>query len=149
MDLQIVRTALKSLRDFKNNGESLSKLTPFSSYLRFLNDDSPVAVLDRDISVWSEPLSCINLLQWRAARLVGTYQENAQVPDPMINQRVSRAVSEAFVADQVKDILANMSLKGRERQALTSLLMLVRPLHQLFLILEKVDVLVTVSVDNC
>lgn len=76
-------------------------------------------------SAWDDPQTSILLLEWRAAHIVRARAEHADDPDASTDQRVSRAVSEAFIAAQVGEMLASSPLKGDEARVVALLFKLV------------------------
>ncbi|KAF8970656.1 acyl-CoA oxidase [Flammula alnicola] len=116
LDQQVVRAALKSYRHlFASKPPAVSSLSPSSLYLRHLVTPPtiPSFIADKD---WRDPATAILLLELRAALIVHEHAQNVSAPDASVNQRVSKAVTEAFVAEQVGDMikgLAEMQEKDR------------------------------------
>lgn len=129
LDKQVVRAALKSYRNlFASSKPSANNLPPSSGYLRLLLDPASRPSILANAS-WRDASSVILLLEWRAALLVREYVQNAENPDANANQRTSKAVSEAFVATQVGEILKNIQqsgLEGKDTVALSNVYLLVR-----------------------
>lgn len=71
----------------------------------------------------------MNLLERRAAKAVQHHVKHLDSPDAGANQRVSRAVGEAFVAAQTLNSIGTIPavLSKPELDAVTSLLILVSP----------------------
>lgn len=67
----------------------------------------------------------INLLEWRAARLVEEHARTLATVDATVNQRISKAVTEAFIAVQVGEITGNLTLPEPTCQVVRSLYTLV------------------------
>jgi acyl-CoA oxidase len=127
LDQQVVRAALKSHKIlFSTKYSSASQLSPLSYYLRLLFD-SAVTLPDPSQSSWNNPTLLILLLEWRAARLVQELAQNQSETDPSINQRVSKAVTEAFVATQVGEMINKLSLLSEEKSVVSDLYILVSP----------------------
>lgn len=125
LDQQVVRAALKSFS--KANSEAT--LSPSSAYLRLLLKSSPASFAPipiKDVQ-WSDPAMSILLLEWRAALLVKEVSTGGIEVDASCNQRVSRAVAEAFVARQVGDLMKDLDglLEGKEKQVVIRLYHLV------------------------
>lgn len=128
LDQQVVRSALKSFRSLFTNKDktvpTASLLSPSSYYLRLLldsaNEPPPLTA-----SSWQDPATSIILLEWRAALLVHEIAQTQAQPDATLNQRVSRAVAEAFVAVQVGDMIKNIPLAEKEADAVKALYHLV------------------------
>ncbi|TFK16609.1 acyl-CoA oxidase [Coprinopsis marcescibilis] len=114
LDKQVVRAALKTLSTLIRAGPkvSASSLSPSSFYLRLVlpNSDSPSHSPSSED--WKDPATCILLLEWRAALLVQEMARNLEQPDASVFQRVSKAISEAFVARQVGEMIADA--KGKK-----------------------------------
>ena len=69
------------------------------------------------------------LLEWRAALVVQELGRNAKDVDAGVFQRVSKAVTGAFVAGQVGDMIDGLKGQlstGKAREVLTKLFTLVR-----------------------
>jgi acyl-CoA oxidase len=65
------------------------------------------------------------LLEWRAALIVQDLARNQNKPDTSANQRVSKAVSEAFVAAQVVQMIQELNLVDEDRRVVGELYRLV------------------------
>ncbi|KAF8056038.1 peroxisomal oxidase [Lyophyllum atratum] len=120
LDQQVVRAALKSYKTlFSSADPPASSLSPSSHYLRLLlpSNQPPTAT---DAS-WQDPAFAISLLEWRAALLVQEHAQTFEIPDASVNQRVSKAVTEAFIAVQVGEIIANLVLSAPTREVVRSL----------------------------
>ena len=76
--------------------QSEAALTPSSRYLRTLNDTQAAI----QYTSLKDPKVLLDLLERRAAHSVRHLANNLNNPDASAYQRVSRAVSEAFVAAQ-------------------------------------------------
>jgi acyl-CoA oxidase len=125
LDQQVVRAALKSYRNLlSQNISSESPLSPSSYYLRlFLKPSGPPSALND--SSWEDPAKSVLLLEWRAAAIVRELAQNFDDPDASVIQRVSKAVTEAFVAVQVGDIINNLAMPCHETHVVRSLYRLV------------------------
>ena len=124
MDQQVVRSALKSYRNlFSSNPPSLS---PSSNYLSLLLDP-PSRVSNPSLSIQdltTDPNISIHLLELRAALIVQDHAKNIQatdkdddaditmVLDASVNQRISKAVTEAFVAVQVAGMMKGLLMES-------------------------------------
>ena len=128
LDQQVVRSALKSLNSLMSPPSASSENLPDSSrYLRFLLNPRPVSISDSDSSSsWDNPDKPILLLEWRAAVLVRDHALNVQKGelDGTMNQRVSKAVTEAFVAVQIGEAIRDLP-DGSDSEVLRSLHLLV------------------------
>jgi acyl-CoA oxidase len=67
----------------------------------------------------------ILLLEWRAALLVREHSRTVSEPDASVNQRVSKAVTEAFIAAQVGEIIDSLSLPANSTSSVRELYLLV------------------------
>ncbi|KIJ61734.1 hypothetical protein HYDPIDRAFT_96089 [Hydnomerulius pinastri MD-312] len=106
LDGQVVRAALKSYKSLASDPNR--RLGSHSYYLRLQKDDAikrPVV----DASTWKDPRAIIHLLEWRAALAVKDFARTVDEPDAGINQRLARAITEAFVATQVGEMIAGLS----------------------------------------
>ena len=130
MDQQVVRSALKSYRNlFSSNLPSVSSLSPSSNYLRLLL--SPPRLNDSlSIQDFADPNTSILLLELRAALIVQDHAKNLATGeiDANVNQRVSKAVTESFVAVQVAEMikgLENVGIKGNDTAVVKKVYLLV------------------------
>lgn len=58
------------------------------------------------------PETSILYLEWRAVKIVQELAYNANDTDASMNQRVSKAVTEAFIARQVGEMIKNLNSKS-------------------------------------
>ncbi|EFI26847.1 acyl-CoA oxidase [Coprinopsis cinerea okayama7 len=113
LDQQVVRAALKSLKGLSSS----TNLSPSSYYLRLLIPPVSVPNFKLTPDQWLDPANPVLLLEWRAALVVQEMARNLKEPDASVNQRVSKAVTEAFVARQVGDMINEAQTKlGNKRQ---------------------------------
>jgi len=114
LDQQVVRAAVKSHNKMLESRDA-SALSPSATYLRLLlgNVSGPSPPPD---TTWQDPATAIHLLEWRAALLVREHVQNIDEPDAFAGQRVAKAVTEAFVAAQVGDIIKSLPDKTVGRQ---------------------------------
>jgi hypothetical protein len=148
LDQQVVRAALKSFRSLvSTQSPSASTLSPSSYYLRLLLEPTSKP-LDLSESSWQDPATSILLLEWRAALLVHEHSRTVAEPDASVNQRVSKAVTEAFIAAQVGEIINSLSLPADSTPSVRALYILVSPFP---LIVRDSSVLIspTVSTYDC
>ncbi|KAK7055264.1 acyl-coenzyme A oxidase [Favolaschia claudopus] len=113
LDQQVVRAALKTFRGLSPT--KVPSLSITSLYLRHLLDkDSAPPSLDDQ--AWTQPTFAILLLEWRAAFLVQEIANTTSAPEPTAAHRASRAVTEAFVAGRVGELITGLdaALKSRE-----------------------------------
>lgn len=123
LDGQVVRAALKSY--------SLLTTTPdhplglHSNYLRLLSGEQSRRPAI-STAMWQDYAAIIHLLEWRAALAVQSAVRNAYQPDAGINRRLSKAITEAFVATQVGNMVSDLNqLPQNEARALGDLYLLV------------------------
>ncbi|KIM41888.1 hypothetical protein M413DRAFT_445097 [Hebeloma cylindrosporum] len=125
LDQQVVRAALKSYRSlFASKPPAVASLTPSSAYLRHLVNPPtiPASFSDKD---WRDPATSILLLELRAAFLVHEHAQNALETDASANQRVSKAVTESFVAAQVGGMINSLSsMPAKDRVTVSKVFLL-------------------------
>ena len=129
LDGQVVRAALKAFARVSATpvkGEE-SELAPNEAYLRWVaaargpgSDAEHGPAPDR----WGNPRRIIEVLERRAACMVRERAKHAQDPDASMDQRVARAVTDAFVAAQVGEIIHSLG-GGKEAAVLRKLYTLV------------------------
>lgn len=133
MDQQVVRSALKSYHNlFSSSTPSLSSLSPSSNYLRLLLTP-PALNISFSIQDFADPNTSILLLELRAALIVQDHAKNLAAGknpdiDASVNQRVSKAVTEAFVAVQVAGMikgLEDVGVKGNDANVVKKVYLLV------------------------
>ena len=149
LDQQVVRAAVKSHNNMFESRDT-STLSPSTAYLRLLLGNAAGPSLSPDTS-WQDPVTAIHLLEWRAALLVREYAQNIDELDAFAGQRVAKAVTEAFVATRVGDIIKSLPdrIAGRQDD--------IRHLEKLYLLVRSFllsridllsDVLYSVPFDN-
>lgn len=124
LDGQVVRAALKSYNLLAVTSDHLLGL--HSNYLRLLSGgpSSRPVITTR---MWHDHAAIIHLLEWRAALAVQTAARNLNHPDAGIHRRLSKAITEAFVAAQVGNMVSDLNqLSQKEASALGDLYLLVR-----------------------
>lgn len=125
LDGQVVRAALKSYNLLVSAPDR--PLGLHSNYLRLLSgsqSNRPVV----STAMWQDHAAIIHLLEWRAALAVKSAALSSNHPDAGINHRLSKAITEAFVATQVGDMVAALNqLPHNESCALRDLYLLVSP----------------------
>ncbi|KAG9217778.1 hypothetical protein CCMSSC00406_0003533 [Pleurotus cornucopiae] len=121
LDQQVIRAALKAFRSFTPSTD-VKLLPPSSTYLRLLRGQPSLS------SDWSVPETPILYLEWRAVKIVQELAHNANDTDASMNQRVSKAVTEAFIARQVGEMIKTLNsksgLKGRSAVVVAKLYLL-------------------------
>lgn len=110
LDGQVVRAATKLCKAVLSSALVVSKLPLPSAYLRLLSTtgEAPPQVT---ASTWHDVQSVVLLLEWRAALMVKNFTQtpaNGDV-DASVNQRLAKAVTEAFVAAQVGEMINNLA----------------------------------------
>lgn len=124
LDQQVVRSALKSHKEASRKSFDVSDLSPFSSYLRLLRPGiEPLSVDERNPEAWKISQNIILVLEWRAALLVAARASSSS--EVYSDQRISRAVSDAFIAAQIGEIISSLPLQAPERFIVSKLLTLV------------------------
>jgi acyl-CoA oxidase len=110
LDGQVVRAAMKSCKAVLSSTSAVSTLPLTSAYLRLLSTTSepPPQVT---ASTWHDIHSVVLLLEWRAAFMVKNFTQTpaGRDVDASVNQRLAKAVTEAFVAAQVGEMINNLS----------------------------------------
>ena len=130
MDQQVVRSALKSYRNlFSSNLPSHSSLSPSSNYLRLLLTP-PDLNTSLSIQDFLDANTSILLLELRAALIVQNHAKNLATvdSDASVNQRISKAVTEAFIAVKVAGMingLEDVGIKGNDADVLKKVYLLV------------------------
>jgi len=126
LDQQVVRSALKSYHKlFSSSPPSLLSLSPSSNYLRLLTP--PEINVSLSIQDFADPKISIILLELRAALIVQDHAKNLATGDidASVIQRVSKAVTEAFVAVQVAEMIKGLEdvprIKGNDEKSLPPL----------------------------
>jgi len=124
LDQQVVRAALKSHQEtVTQKSFNVSSLSPFSSYLRLLRPGTKSLSIDEcNIETWQNWQTVVLVLEWRAALLVAARARSSA--EVYSDQRVSRAVSDAFVATQIGEMISSIPLQGPDRTIVVKLLTL-------------------------
>ncbi|KAJ7653680.1 peroxisomal oxidase [Mycena polygramma] len=130
LDGQVLRAAMKAFRAIFTSTPPAraSSLSPTSQYLRLLLDKT-LSPPELSPSPWKQPGTAILLLEWRAALLVHETAQNLAEPDATATQRVSRAVTEAFVAARVGEMIDALATTLKKHEA-----EVVRKLYILYLL---------------
>ncbi|KAG2119395.1 acyl-CoA dehydrogenase/oxidase C-terminal [Suillus clintonianus] len=115
LDGQVVRAATKLCKSVLSSTSAVAKLPLPSAYLRLLSatSEAPPQVT---ASTWHHIPSVVLLLEWRAALMVKNFtqtQASGDV-DASVNQRLAKAVTEAFVAAQVGEMIKNLTMLPSE-----------------------------------
>ena len=104
LDGQVVRAALKAFARVTAAGSGEVELGPSDAYLRRLAE-GPTEAKAKE---WANPQTAIEVLERRAACMVRERATHAADPDASSDQRVARAVTDAFVAAQVGEIIRGL-----------------------------------------
>ncbi|GBE86858.1 Acyl-coenzyme A oxidase 3 [Sparassis crispa] len=115
LDQQIVRAAVKSCKTLLGL-KSTSALTPSTAYLRLLLPEFYDTQHATEFPEWDDPNTVIALLEKRAARIVEARTLVVDC-DASMDQRVSRAATEAFVAVQVGKMIQSLRSHLAESEA--------------------------------
>ncbi|THH33351.1 hypothetical protein EUX98_g807 [Antrodiella citrinella] len=133
LDQQVSRAAVKAFQAFASvstpSTNSTPPLTPSNFYLRTLsssNHDGTSLPSRHTLIDSASPKTLVDVLEKRAACVVRQHVATLHDSDASIEQRVARAVMDAFVARQALEILegAESALGPEEVAALTNLLTL-------------------------
>ncbi|TFK85181.1 acyl-CoA oxidase [Polyporus arcularius HHB13444] len=119
LDQQVVRAALKAFDALvAKKTRNVDELTPSTVYLRHLASSSSPSSPS-----WDDPQNVVSLLEKRAAAMVQERAKHLQDPDASADQRVSRAVTDAFVAAQVCEFIKSLreTVGGKEAVVLSKL----------------------------
>lgn len=110
LDGQVVRAATKLCKAVLSSTTAVAKLTLPSAYLRLLSTTSE-APPEVTASTWHDVQSVVLLLEWRAALMVKNFTQTPASGDvdANVNQRLARAITEAFVAAQVGEMINNLT----------------------------------------
>ena len=124
-----MRAALKACERVQKAGSATLEQTPspFNAYLRHIRSPSNEVQTSISSINWSDWRTPISLLELRAARIVEDRLEahkQGEV-DASADQRVSRAVTEAYVAAQIGEMIETVPLKEPSAGIVRSLLRLV------------------------
>lgn len=127
LDGQVVRAALKSYNLLASAPDR--PLGSHSTYLRLLRaGQSRRPVMSA--AMWEDHVAVIHLLEWRAALAVERTAQNLDHPDAGIDHRLSKVITEAFVATQVGVMISDLNeLSQNEASALRNLYLLVSSYH--------------------
>ncbi|KAG1744608.1 acyl-CoA dehydrogenase/oxidase C-terminal [Suillus paluster] len=106
LDGQVVRAATKLCKAVLSSASAVAKLPLPSIYLRHLSANSAVPP-QVTASTWQDVPSVVLLLEWRAALMMKNFTKTGDV-DTNANQRLAKAITEAFVAAQVGEMINNV-----------------------------------------
>jgi len=110
LDGQVVRAATKLCKAVLSSTSAVANLPLPSAYLRLLSTTSE-APPQVTASTWHDVHSVVLLLEWRAALMVKNFTQTPASGDvdANVNQRLARAITEAFVAAQVGEMINNLT----------------------------------------
>ncbi|KAG1838610.1 peroxisomal oxidase [Suillus tomentosus] len=110
LDGQVVRAATKLCKAVLSSTSAVAELPLPSAYLRLLSTTSE-APPQVTASTWHDVRSVVLLLEWRAALMVKNFTQTPASGDvdANVNQRLARAITEAFVAAQVGEMINNLT----------------------------------------
>ncbi|KAG2344190.1 peroxisomal oxidase [Suillus weaverae] len=115
LDGQVVRAATKLCKAVLSSTSAIAKLSLPSAYLRLLSatSEAPPQVT---ATTWHDVHSVVLLLEWRAALMVKNFTQTPASGDvdANVNQRLAKAVTEAFVAAQVGEMINNLAVLPSE-----------------------------------
>ncbi|OSD00704.1 peroxisomal oxidase [Trametes coccinea BRFM310] len=110
LDQQVVRAALKAYDGLVvRRTRAITDVTPSTSYLQHLVDRETISSSPRTPGSWEDPKASIVMLEKRAAAMVAERARHLHDPDAGSDHRVARAVTDAFVAAQVGEIIDSLS----------------------------------------
>ena len=118
LDQQVVHAALKSYRSLFSESEesTMESLLPSLHYLCLLIPPT------RSLPSFTEhnfryPTTSILLLEWCAALIVEEHARTIDDSDASINQHIAKAITEAFIAAQMGEIIDTLGSTGmKERE---------------------------------
>ncbi|KAJ7102303.1 acyl-CoA dehydrogenase/oxidase C-terminal [Mycena belliarum] len=128
LDQQVLRAALKTFRALirlvadqpslfsTTPPRAAASLSPSSYYLRLLLDKQLVRP-ELGPDSWTHPATAILLLEWCAALLLHEATQTLAAPEGTATQRISRAVTEVFVAARVGEMIGGLSKTLKQREA--------------------------------
>lgn len=136
LDGQVVRAAMKSYHAFMSTPSS--PLGVHSSYIRLLkgNDPKPVLKEPTTTTIWQNSNSIVHLLEWRAALVLSEVVRHVDDLDANANQRLSKAVTDAFVAVKIGEMITGLDVLPRREGDV------IRALYHLYLLTTVEDALV-------
>ncbi|KAI6019262.1 acyl-CoA dehydrogenase/oxidase C-terminal [Pisolithus microcarpus] len=136
LDGQVVRAAMKSYHAFMSTPSS--PLGLHSSYIRLLkgNDPKPVLKEPTTTTIWQNSNSIVHLLEWRAALVLSEVVRHVDDLDANANQRLSKAVTDAFVAVKIGEMITGLDVLPRREGDV------IRALYHLYLLTTVEDALV-------
>jgi acyl-CoA oxidase len=135
LDGQIVRAALKSY-NFLSSAPN-HPLGSHAKYLRLLKGDAPGRPVISE-STWQNSGAIVHLLEWRAALAIQNFAQTVDEADADINQRLAKAITEAFVATRVAEMIAGLrGLPEKEARVIGDLYHLVNSTLRIKIVLLK------------
>ncbi|KAI6138687.1 hypothetical protein EDD17DRAFT_1673759 [Pisolithus thermaeus] len=129
---QVVRAAVKSYQAFIST--PASPLDAYSSYIRLLKGNNPKPVMET--AIWQNSDSIVHLLEWRAALVLNEFVQTLDNLDANANQRLSKAVTDAFVAVRIGEMITGLDVLPRRESNI------IRALYHLYLLTTTEDALV-------
>jgi len=121
----VVRAAGKLCNAVLSVSSAISNLPLPSAYLRLLsaNNSRPLVTA----TTWHDVSAVVLLLEWRAALMVKNFVQTQAKgeADANINQRLAKAVTEAFVAVQVGEMINRTTLPSEDAKVVGRLYRLV------------------------
>lgn len=129
LDQQVVRAALKAYKALQKAEQppGFGSALPLNGYLRHTRGESSKSeVTAPDPLNWDDHKLSILLLELRAARIVE--DRAVRTPDDVdasFDQRISRAVTEAYIATHIGEMIAAVPLREHSASVVRSLLRLV------------------------
>ncbi|KZT00615.1 acyl-CoA oxidase [Laetiporus sulphureus 93-53] len=120
LDMQVVRGALKSLRNLqssKSKSSVVSSLPQSSAFVRFILPEYASVAAAQALN-WSDPKISIVLLERRAAAMVQNRATHERDPDASMDNRVSRSAAEAYFGVRIGEFIEGLgkTLKPHEAE---------------------------------
>ncbi|KAL4077427.1 acyl-CoA dehydrogenase/oxidase C-terminal [Scleroderma citrinum] len=105
LDGQVARAAVKSYKSSLSVPDQ--PLGIYFSYIRLLNGKHPIPIVDA--RTWQDSQAVVHLLEWRAALMLKNHVQTMDKLDANANHRLSAAITDAFVAQQIRETIAGLT----------------------------------------
>ncbi|KAI6017882.1 acyl-CoA dehydrogenase/oxidase C-terminal [Pisolithus marmoratus] len=132
LDGQVVRAAMKAYQ--ASISTPASPLAAHLSYIRLLKGEHPKPVVDT--TIWQNSNAIIYLLEWRAALVLKEFVRTLDELDASANQRLSKAVTDAFIAVRIGEMITGLDMLPRQEGDI------IRALYHLYLLTTAEDALI-------
>ncbi|EKM75391.1 hypothetical protein AGABI1DRAFT_79987 [Agaricus bisporus var. burnettii JB137-S8] len=114
LNKQVIRAAQKSYTNILKS-KDVFNLSSSNAYLRLLVGEHSMPSLPSD-SEWQNPATAVLLLEWRAALLVRELAQHVDDLDASATQRTAGAVTEAFIAARVMEMIKELPVVIGDKQ---------------------------------